>query len=247
MVREDGDVQPRLRATFPLLGEELPGKNVDQFVAHGAMAGEASDLTVRASQGETIHVNTQRQRRDGKLVDVELHAVPVRSMESVGIYELHLDITGRKRGEEELKRYAAELEAARDAHEKPPRTSTPARSPTRGSRRSCSRSGRTSLAKELYRRDDMHAVVHRYFADLRPVLDGLFRALVPGGRFVVVVGDSLLAGVYVPGDLLLARLGVTCGFRVESVEVARPRRSGQRRSFELRESIVTLERPRATR
>jgi len=99
--------------------------------------------------------------------------------------------------------------------------------------------------KGTYRRDDVHAVVHRYFADLAPVLDGVFRALVPGGRFVVVVGDSLLAGEYVPGDLLLARLGVSCGFRIVSVEVARRRRSGQRRSFLLREAIVTLERPRA--
>jgi hypothetical protein len=70
---------------------------------------------------------------------------------------------------------------------------------------------------------------------------------VPGGRFVVVVGDSLLAGAYVPGDLLLARLGASEGFRIVSVEVARRRRSGQRRSFELRESIVTLERPKAAR
>ena len=101
--------------------------------------------------------------------------------------------------------------------------------------------------KRTYRRDDVHAVVHRYFADLRPVLAGVHRALVPGGRFVVVVGDSLLAGVYVPGDLLLARLGAAVGFRIDSVEVARPRRSGQRRSFELRESIVTLERPRSGR
>jgi len=97
--------------------------------------------------------------------------------------------------------------------------------------------------KGTYRRDDMHAVVHRYFSDLAPVLEGVYRALVPGGRFVVVVGDSLLAGVYVPGDLLLARLGASRGFRIVSVEAARRRRSGQRRSFELRESIVTLERP----
>lgn len=103
---------------------------------------------------------------------------------------------------------------------------------------------RENLAgKATYRRGDVHAVVHRYFSDLAPVLDGVFRALVPGGRFVVVVGDSLLAGAYVPGDLLLARLGASRGFRIVSVEVARPRRSGQRRSFELRESIVTLERP----
>ena len=96
--------------------------------------------------------------------------------------------------------------------------------------------------KGTYRRDDMHAVVHRYFADLAPVLAGVRRALVPGGRFVVVVGDSLLAGTYVPGDLLLARMGASLGFSVVSVEVARSRRSGQRRSFELRESVVTLER-----
>ena len=107
---------------------------------------------------------------------------------------------------------------------------------------------RENLARKgTYRRNDVHAIVHRYFADLCPVLDGVYRALAPGGRFVVVVGDSLLAGTYVPGDLLLARLGATRGFRIVSVEVARRRRSGQRRSFELRESIVTLERPRAGR
>jgi DNA modification methylase len=99
--------------------------------------------------------------------------------------------------------------------------------------------------KGTYRRDDMHAVVHRYFADLQPVLERVYRALRPGGRFVVVVGDSLLAGTYVPGDLILARMGARVGFRILGVEVARTRRSGQRRSFRLRESVVTLERPRS--
>jgi DNA modification methylase len=99
--------------------------------------------------------------------------------------------------------------------------------------------------KGSYRRDDVHAVVHRYFADLVPVLARVRDALVPGGRFVLVVGDSLLAGTYVPADLLTARLGASLGFRIVSVEVARSRRSGQRRSFVLRESVVTLERPRA--
>jgi hypothetical protein len=71
------------------------------------------------------------------------------------------------------------------------------------------------------------------------------RALAPGGRFVLVVGDSLLAGAYVPGDLVLARMGVARGLRLVSLDVARERRSGQRRSFALRESVVTLEKPRA--
>jgi hypothetical protein len=98
--------------------------------------------------------------------------------------------------------------------------------------------------KGSYRRADVHAVVHRYFADLVPVLTRVREALAPGGRFVLVVGDSLLAGTYVPGDLLTARIGASVGFRIRAVEVARARRSGQRRSFVLRESVVTLERPR---
>jgi DNA modification methylase len=97
--------------------------------------------------------------------------------------------------------------------------------------------------KGSYRRDDMHAIVHRYFADLQPVLAGVFQALRPGGRFVIVVGDSLLAGAYIPGDLILARMGRQIGYKLRSVEIARTRRSGQRRTFMLRESVVTLERP----
>jgi DNA modification methylase len=97
--------------------------------------------------------------------------------------------------------------------------------------------------KGTYRRDDMHGIVHRYFADLVPVLARVRNALKPGGRFVVVVGDSLIAGTYIPGDLLLARIAASLGYRIESVEVARPRRSGQRRSFGLRESVLTLRRP----
>jgi DNA modification methylase len=99
--------------------------------------------------------------------------------------------------------------------------------------------------KQSYRREDAHGVVKRYFLDLRPVMVAVYRALRPGGRFRLVVGDSLLAGTYVPGDLLTARLGADVGFRIVSVDLARGRWSGQRRSFQLRETIVTLERPRA--
>ena len=101
--------------------------------------------------------------------------------------------------------------------------------------------------KRSYRRDDAHGVVKRYFLDLRPVLAAVYRALRPGGHLHLVVGDSLLAGTYVPGDLMTARLGTEVGFRIASVDVARRRRSGQRRSFLLRETIVTLERPRSAR
>jgi len=97
--------------------------------------------------------------------------------------------------------------------------------------------------KGSYRRSDAHAVVHRYFADVERVLARVRDRLRPGGRLVLVVGDSLLAGTYIPGDLILARIGARLGLSIESVEIARPRRSGQRRSFELRETVTTLRRP----
>ncbi len=100
--------------------------------------------------------------------------------------------------------------------------------------------------KGTYRRNDVHGVVKRYFLDLLPVLRAVHRGLRPQGRLVLVVGDSLLAGTYVPADLLLARLGAAIGFRIASVDVARIRRSGQRRSFQLRETVVTLEKPSRT-
>ncbi len=97
--------------------------------------------------------------------------------------------------------------------------------------------------KGVYRRDDMGAIVTKYFDDLVPVIDNVYRSLKPGGRFVVVNGDSLIAGTYVPGDMIFARLGAKTGLIVESFEVARTRRSGQRRGFVLRESILTLRKP----
>lgn len=98
-------------------------------------------------------------------------------------------------------------------------------------------------SKSVYRRDDMPGIVTKYFDDLCPVIANVLSALKPGGRFVVVNGDSMIAGTYVPGDLIFARLAAKIGFDVESLEVARTRRSGQRRDFLLRETILTLRKP----
>jgi hypothetical protein len=94
--------------------------------------------------------------------------------------------------------------------------------------------------REKYRRKDMHLIVHKYFDDLFQVMGKVYDGLKDGGRFVLVVGDSLIADVYVPTDLLIAKIGSDIGFEIESVEIARERRSGQRRDFRLRETITSL-------
>ena len=109
---------PAFERLFLYSEKELLGKPVDQFIAHGEMAEEAENLNNRVSQAETIHVTTRRQRKDGTLLDVELRAVPLRiDGKPGGIYALYLDITERKQAEEKLRRYAADLEAAKIVQE----------------------------------------------------------------------------------------------------------------------------------
>jgi hypothetical protein len=91
-----------------------------------------------------------------------------------------------------------------------------------------------------YRRTDMPLIVHKYFDDMYRVMANVVRSLNCGGRFILVVGDSLIADVYIPTDLLIAKIGTDLGLQIETIEKARTRRSGQIRSYKLRESIITL-------
>jgi DNA modification methylase len=104
---------------------------------------------------------------------------------------------------------------------------------------------RTNIERSIekrgnYRRKDMPYVVHKYFDDLYNVIKNVVPSLNSGGRFISVVGDSLIADVYVPTDLLIAKIGLDLGLEIERIEEARERRSGQIRSYKLRESIITL-------
>ena len=101
--------------------------------------------------------------------------------------------------------------------------------------------------KGVYRRNDMHLIVRKYFEDIYPTFQRIYEGLKEGGRFIIVIGDSLVAGVYVPTDLIIAKMGERIGFSIESIEVARERRSGQRHDFKLRESIVIFRKGLAKR
>jgi len=100
--------------------------------------------------------------------------------------------------------------------------------------------GRNIEKRGHYRRTDMPYIVHKYFDDLYKVMKKVISSLNSGGRFILVVGDSLIADVYVPTDLLIAKIGSDLGLEIEKIEKARERRSGQIRSYKLRESIIIL-------
>lgn len=102
------------------------------------------------------------------------------------------------------------------------------------------RIGKNIAARGSYRRGDMPYIVHKYFDDMSKVFKNVVPSIKKGGRFILVVGDSLIADVYVPTDLIIARMGSELGMDVEKIEKARTRRSGQVRSYKLRETIISL-------
>src|SRR5262249_48690859 len=85
-----------------------------------------------------------------------------------------------------------------------------------------------------------------YFDDMRTTLKHC-RKLLTGGRCFVVVGNSAFAGVIIPTDVLLAQLGLECGFKRAEILVTRhltvaPQQRRRLSGLEehMRESVVVL-------
>lgn len=85
-----------------------------------------------------------------------------------------------------------------------------------------------------------------YFADMRITLSHC-RKLLTSGQCHIVVGNSAFAGVIIPTDVLLAKIGLECGFSKAEILVTRhltvaPQQRNQLSSLEdhMRESVVVL-------
>lgn len=100
---------------FGFAAEELRGRDVDELIAPAGVLTEALNYTRQAMEG-LVHTTTQRHRKDGTVMDVELFGVPVtlggEQIGSVGIYE---DVTEKRRTEAWLRLANTALESAADA------------------------------------------------------------------------------------------------------------------------------------
>ena len=92
--------------------DQAIGHNLDALIVPHADRADAAELTGKVlARGETVHAITQRRRRDGTLIDVELDAAPVLlDGEQVGALAVYQDITQRKEAERELIGRQARLE-----------------------------------------------------------------------------------------------------------------------------------------
>ncbi|ADW71119.1 PAS domain-containing sensor histidine kinase [Granulicella tundricola] len=91
---------PAFERLFQYTSKELFSEDLDYLIAGPEMMEEARDLSRRVLQGDKVHTVTQRRRRDGMIVDVELYGIPlVVDGELAGVYGLYQDVTERNKAQ----------------------------------------------------------------------------------------------------------------------------------------------------
>jgi PAS domain S-box-containing protein len=90
---------PAAEQLFGYSAEETIGRNIDDLVAKDErLHAEAAAVSRRGTAGQEAHLVTQRTRKDGTLVHVEVLAVPIYvGGEQVGFYALYHDISELQR------------------------------------------------------------------------------------------------------------------------------------------------------
>ena len=103
---------PAFERLFQYRQDEVIGLPLDSLVSSPEIRDEANQLTQRATSGESFHLTTRRRRKDGTLIDVEVHGVPLLvEGKLVGAYGLYQDISERKQAQEALQAAEAKFRA----------------------------------------------------------------------------------------------------------------------------------------
>jgi PAS domain S-box-containing protein len=90
---------------------ELRGQNLNDFIVPEELRNEGIDLNNLITSNQVVSIETIRKHRSGELVNVILCGVPVMlENQTIGIYGVYVDITDRKKVEEELKIRNTELD-----------------------------------------------------------------------------------------------------------------------------------------
>lgn len=114
MLDENGKVSEINRGFEEMFGftkHDLRGSNLNDFIVPDDLQSEGLDLNNLITSNRVVRVESIRKHKSGKLINVILCGVPViLDNEAIGIYGVYVDITDRKKVEEELKVRNAELD-----------------------------------------------------------------------------------------------------------------------------------------
>ncbi|MCU0286882.1 MAG: PAS domain S-box protein, partial [Acidobacteria bacterium] len=108
------NVNHKFEAIFQYSLDDILGKSIDDIIVPIHLIEEANSLSARTISGETVQYETMRKRKDGQLIDILLHGVPIYlENDRVGIYGMYLDITEQKQTQEEKNRLKERLMEAK--------------------------------------------------------------------------------------------------------------------------------------
>lgn len=113
-LNEKGNVVQINKGFYEMFGfsiEELEGKGLNQFIVPNDLESEGNDINTLISSNRVVRMETVRNSKSGREVSVIIYGVPVHLQdETIGIFGMYVDITERKKVEEELKIRNTELD-----------------------------------------------------------------------------------------------------------------------------------------
>lgn len=114
MLNDAGKVEQVNRGFEEMFGysmADLKNKSINDFIVPAELHHEGIDLNNLITSNRVVSVETIRRHRNGNIVNVILYGVPVMlDNQTIGIYGVYVNITDRKRVEEELKIRNTELD-----------------------------------------------------------------------------------------------------------------------------------------
>jgi PAS domain S-box-containing protein len=114
MLDEDGkvsEINSGFKEMFGYGKDELRGKNLNDFIVPEDLTSEGIDLNNLITSNRVVSIESIRKHKSGRPINVILCGVPVMlDNQAIGIYGVYVDITERKKVEEELKVRNAELD-----------------------------------------------------------------------------------------------------------------------------------------
>ena len=98
------------RELFGYNEQQLAGCDLDRMLCEGESAGKFVSFTPVVLKGKAVHELVKRKRRDGQILDVELHAVPLIVNGQVrGAFTLYEDVSERIQAAQAERRHAESL------------------------------------------------------------------------------------------------------------------------------------------
>lgn len=101
---------PAFERLFQYGRDELINANLEDLIATRELTQEAVDIWQRVLRGEKVYASTKRRRKDGSIVDVEIHGIPLLiKRKLIGVYGIYHDVSQRKEAEMEVRQLSARL------------------------------------------------------------------------------------------------------------------------------------------